>query len=374
MGNITTSKTQTGHGYVRAVESILNTNYRIGVTDRTLGQASNDVEGFTVLNTTSGATFVVSGGVWTSGGTFNADLLAAWYGTTTSIIEQQSTLSTDLVGFWPLNEGTADTAIDSAEGNNGTWYGTPDGTSGYYSAGYVETFAGNFDGTTNYISEAHISALDFGTGDFSVSFWIYPAGGFSGTEGIVGQKVDDASPGFQIYHDSGDGDSQIRLRLGDTSTTDLTTTSGSIPANTWTSCVATRASGVTTWYINGVQNVTGNCTKNLSGGSGLFNIGFGQTWSGSYFSGLLNDIRLYNRALIPAEISSIYTFNAPLENGIPIGFRIGVTDRTLGDATPNPEGFLVLNLTSNAVFKVSGGVWVDGGVFPSALLAAWQAS
>lgn len=56
------------------------------------------------------------------------------------------------------------------------------------------------------------------------------------------------------------------------------------------------------------------------------------------------------------------------------GYRIGTTDRPLGQPTTAPEGFLVLNTTTNAVFKSHNGVWIDGGVFPSALLAAWLAA
>jgi len=35
-----------------------------------------------------------------------------------------------------------------------------------------------------------------------------------------------------------------------------------------------------------------------------------------------------------------------------LGYRIGTSDRPLGEPTPNPEGFLVLNQTNGKVFKV----------------------
>ena len=39
-------------------------------------------------------------------------------------------------GWWKLNEGGGSVAVDSSgNGNNGTWHGTPNGTSGYYSVG-----------------------------------------------------------------------------------------------------------------------------------------------------------------------------------------------------------------------------------------------
>ena len=53
------------------------------------------------------------------------------------------------------------------------------------------------------------------------------------------------------------------------------------------------------------------------------------------------------------------------------GYRIGVSDRTLGETADAPEGFLVYNQTNSKTFKVQGGMWVDGGTFPTALFAAW---
>lgn len=47
-----------------------------------------------------------------------------------------------------------------------------------------------------------------------------------------------------------------------------------------------------------------------------------------------------------------------------IGYRLGLTDRTLGNATNTPEGWIVVNYTNNKVFIVSGGIWTDGGTIP----------
>lgn len=65
----------------------------------------------------------------------------------------------------------------------------------------------------------------------------------------------------------------------------------------------------------------------------------------------------------------------PLNGKPPLGYRIGTSDRTLGEATDTPEDFIVLNTTNNAVFQVTGGVWVDAtGTFPADLYAAWLAT
>ena len=53
--------------------------YRIGNSDRTIGDDASDVpDGFLVYNQGNKSTFVASGGVWADGGTFPPDLYAAW--------------------------------------------------------------------------------------------------------------------------------------------------------------------------------------------------------------------------------------------------------------------------------------------------------
>ncbi len=81
-----------------------------------------------------------------------------------------------LVGYWPLDEGSGNTAIDySGNNNTGTWNGTQTGTSGYYSLGYVGSYTGTFDGSSDYITVA--SPIDIPTGNVAtVSAWIKPSG------------------------------------------------------------------------------------------------------------------------------------------------------------------------------------------------------
>lgn len=58
----------------------------------------------------------------------------------------------------------------------------------------------------------------------------------------------------------------------------------------------------------------------------------------------------------------------------PLGYRIGTSDRPLGDTTASPDGFIVLNLTNGNTFEASGGFWISGGTFPAYLYDAWLAT
>ena len=55
-------------------------------------------------------------------------------------------------------------------------------------------------------------------------------------------------------------------------------------------------------------------------------------------------------------------------------FNICNSDRQIGAATADPDGFVVINLSSQNVFVVSGGVWAAGSAssIPAALFDVWS--
>ena len=53
-------------------------------------------------------------------------------------------------------------------------------------------------------------------------------------------------------------------------------------------------------------------------------------------------------------------------------YRVGVTDRLIGQPANPPEGFIVLNLTNRSCFLVAGGLWTSLTTIPSCLSTAWN--
>jgi hypothetical protein len=215
-----------------------------------------------------------------------------------------SILNSGLVGYWtfdgPSMNWTANTAADSSGGGyTGTLNNFSKTTSPV--AGKIGQ-AMKFNGTNQYVSHSSISAYNFGTGDFSVSFWMKPVSpwGSATTEGLIGQKTSDSFNGWQIYQDSGQP-GKLNMRL--TQQNNFLTTS-TIPTGKWTYATFARKSGTTYWYLNGIQDSTGTNTSNISD-TGSFYIGYAQTWS-AYYSGSLDDVRIYNRALSPQEVQQLY--------------------------------------------------------------------
>src|SRR5262249_58894639 len=80
----------------------------------------------------------------------------------------------------------------------------------------------------------------------------------------------------------------------------------SLPLNTWSHLAATYSSGALRLYVNGSQVASGTGTGNINTSTGALRIGGNNIW-GEYFTGRLDEVRIYNRALSQAEIQSDMT-------------------------------------------------------------------
>jgi hypothetical protein len=77
-----------------------------------------------------------------------------------------------------------------------------------------------------------------------------------------------------------------------------------LPLNTWTHVAVTRSGGTMQLYVNGALRATtsGLPTTAISQSNNPLRIGGNQVFGGEFFAGLLDDVRIYNRALSAAEI------------------------------------------------------------------------
>jgi hypothetical protein len=74
-------------------------------------------------------------------------------------------------------------------------------------------------------------------------------------------------------------------------------------ANRWYHVVMLRSDGVTKFYVNGIQ--TANTESSTPLAPTAFTIG--SATRGRFFDGMIDDVRIYNRALSASEIQAIYT-------------------------------------------------------------------
>ncbi len=211
-----------------------------------------------------------------------------------------------LVGYWPMDEGTGTVAYDaSGNGNTGSWNGTQAGISGYYSPGKVGPWAGYFDGTNNYVSSSNQTFSDF-----TVCAWVNTANKGSGAQHyqlmeIISSEVPGLANdwGFGI-NNSGD------LAFGDGGGSDITfSSSNAVNTGIWMYACATRAisTGRISLFVNGAQTGSGiGNVGNLLTGNTRILLGYEDDTPLTPFQGLIDDARIYNRALSPAEIQEMY--------------------------------------------------------------------
>jgi len=206
-----------------------------------------------------------------------------------------------LVGWWPL-EGNADDA--SGNGNNGT----PQGGISLV-AGKVGN-AANLDGVTGYVNIPATTVFDnLGVAtDYSLAAWVYypPSSGVFGGAGHY--SIVDKGLGFT-------GGTGLGINIPASGQAYLgahgagAVQGSSVAPNQWYLIVGTYRVGVGSEmiYVNG-SPTSGSVTTNPHAGS-PFRIGRFDHTSGPipyYTQGLMDEVRVYTRALSAAEVQSIY--------------------------------------------------------------------
>ena len=83
-----------------------------------------------------------------------------------------------------------------------------------------------------------------------------------------------------------------------------------VPLNTWTHLAVTYDGTTLRMFVNGVQVSSGTVDRRGDHGTGALRIGGNSVW-GEYFKGLIDEVRIYNRALTASEIQG--TCNTPIQ-------------------------------------------------------------
>jgi hypothetical protein len=254
------------------------------------------------------------------------------------------TVSSGLVGWWPLDEGTGLVAHDvSGQGNNGTWSGTPSSPSGtYYTTGVIGSYAGYFDGSDDRVTIGTQPVYEF-TGPFTLSAWVNTV-----SSGTILSMQNGGDNGYNLGINYG----IIRFCVY-ANTTQSCAGGGSYPLSspTWTYFTAVFDGSNISVYANGALVASASApTPTASTGP----LAFGTAQRGGYtnFTGSLDDIRLYNRALSASEISSFYNVDVGAPNA-PTNLVAYPGDSQVGLSWDTPtQGATVTNYTVN--YRQSG--------------------
>lgn len=208
-------------------------------------------------------------------------------------------------------------------------------------------FALSFDGVNDYVAVPDHPSLGFGTGDFSAELWFKTPGPPVYIMDFFIKISDDGNSGWGLlFYPS--GKINFWTNNGDT------TTGSGYNDNQWHQVVAAREGSQLKLYMDGVlqSTATENPISNVNVGGSLY-IG-GIPIFGTYLPGIIDEVRMYNRALAADEVSEHYTglFSYELKANGKWHFGEG-SGTTVADTSGN---------TNNGT--VFGAAWVAGYVFP----------
>jgi hypothetical protein len=170
-------------------------------------------------------------------------------------------------------------------------------TQGTFSPYSPSGWSNYFDGSGDYLTVAANTALDFGTGDFTVEAWVYPisngqnfptflssvTGWSAGASGHRFNNVGYASKFWFGLNGSGG------VASGDPFMASINTFS----FNTWHHYAITRSGNTFRMFVNGVLENTQTFSGSYNAGLGGLRSGW-STWDGSqgYFTGSVSNLRL----------------------------------------------------------------------------------
>jgi len=205
----------------------------------------------------------------------------------------QGELVSGLVAAYGFEEGGGATTADSS-GNNltGGLAGTTWATTGKFGK------ALSFNGSSSMVSIPDANVLDLTTG-MTLSAWIkpttlkgWPCVIMKERAGGLTYAMYASSPGNQPNIDYTHAGVEVNL-LG----------SPPIALGTWTYLAATFDGATLRLYVNAAQIASMATANAIDVTSGALRIGGDTVWT-EYFDGVIDEVRIYNRPLTPAEIQS----------------------------------------------------------------------
>jgi len=245
---------------------------------------------------------------------------------------------TGLVGMWHFDEGEGTTVYDSSGmGNKGKIAGVK----------WVEGKSGSaldFSGEEGYVDCGDSSSLDIQEA-ITISTWIYPRD----TDGhIVNRGGGWSDNGYSLYHYGG----KIRIELQNKDTSEKTICDNLAPPyNEWHHVAFTwsKDSKKIKTYIDGSKALN-ECTFLGPIGIPSQNLNIGRNENhGYYFNGLIDEVRIYSRALSEGEISDLFN-GEEIETGLVALWHFDeATGTVVYDSSP---------LENNGTIKNKGAKWV----------------
>lgn len=203
-------------------------------------------------------------------------------------------LQKGMVGYWDMDQTSLKSSTVLADktvnANNGTLVGSPSFTT---DRNWQNNKAINFDGTNDEILPSTAQVV---SGNGTISLWVKPTSG--------GGPIDGNGQYYTYYPFVYTYSGRLQLglsNLGGTSASEKYFYFNNFPGfGTWYNITIVVSSNSWQMYVNGVSSYTSALSS--TNAFPLKRIGYGAT----RFTGPIDDVRVYNRALSAAEITQLY--------------------------------------------------------------------
>jgi len=214
-------------------------------------------------------------------------------------------LLSGIVGWWKLDDASGSTATDSSgQNNSGSITGTISWTTGHLNGAL--TFNGSNTavnvGTPSILNLTHVGTLTCwvkydNTAAAGSSKWPMIAGNGDWTNDLNGYM-------FALNSAAGN-EGQVIFQILNATTGIFVVSTTKYGDNAWHHICGTWDGTNLTLYVDGISVGTTPQTNDAVSGVNPFVMGRNALQADSFFNGLIDDVRVYNRALSSTEVASL---------------------------------------------------------------------
>lgn len=243
-------------------------------------------------------------------------------------------LGDGLIAYWKMDDGLAAafaTVVADSQGTNRATLVRNDGASHWFE-GSAAKLGGSLkvEGTNAFVAFPQTPDLDINTNKLTLSAWLWLPILPAQQAASFGAIFDSTTDCYVLYLDKANNELRFKITTANGNAARPGIPANLLPTNQWIHVVGTYdgqaypASGRTVIYLNGVA-VDAHLGTDGGAGTGLTgNVKTGQIAAmgregpsgGNYFTGFVDDVALWKRALAAAEIERLFTAG---QNGQSLG-------------------------------------------------------